>query len=190
MLATGRELGTTLWIADALGNLGEDLMTAGEAEAAATYLDEALRLAGEGIKFVMRPTLARAEILLRTGSAVQSLEVARHAGRIAPGMRVFVADALRIEGEALAALGRAGEAEPVLRAAKALAVELSATPIRWRTGLALARLLAANGHRSEAKAEATEALTAIESVAAALPDAGLRGLFEASGPLRDIRAFL
>jgi class 3 adenylate cyclase/tetratricopeptide (TPR) repeat protein len=190
MLATARELGTALWIADALGNLGEDLMAAGQDEAAARHLAEAVRVACEGVKHVMGPTLARAEILLRGGVAEHALEAARQASRVAPEMRVFVAEARRIEGEALVALARGGEAETLLREVKALATELAAAPVRWRACLALARLLAGDGRRAGARAEAAEALATLEGVAAALSDPWLRDLFEESAPVREAQTII
>src|SRR6185295_10769551 len=145
MLVIARELGTSLWTADALGNLGEDLALAGDDEAAARYLAEALAHVGEGKKHALRPLIAQAEILLRAGRMEDALAAARHAGSFAIEVRVFVAEARRVEGEVLAALGRVGEALAILRETKATTIEIGAAPARWRICLALGRILARDG---------------------------------------------
>ncbi|HEY7868251.1 MAG TPA: hypothetical protein VIF59_03435, partial [Methylomirabilota bacterium] len=185
MLTVARELGTSLWTADALGNLGEDLLLAGEDEAAARYLAEAIALSDGGmIKHALRPAIAQADLLLRIGHRDESLAAARRAAAMAPEMLVFVADARRVEGEALAALGRLPEALAVLHEAKATAAALDARPPRWRICLALGRILAGIGQVSEAAAEIAEARALLSAVSSDLPDPELRGLFERSEPWR------
>ena len=185
MLTVARELGTSLWTADALGNLGEDLLLAGEDEAAARYLAEAIALSDGGmIKHALRPAIAQADLLLRIRPPNEALAAARRAAAMSPEMRVFVADARRVEGEALAALGFVDEALAVLREAKATAVALDARPPRWRICLALARILAGTGQVSEAAAEIAEARAVLAAVSSELPDPELRGRFERSGPWR------
>jgi hypothetical protein len=185
MLETARELGTSLWTADALGNLGEDLLQAGDDEAAARYLAEAIAKAGGGIKHALRPLMARAELALRAGRAEDALAAARHVAALAPEMRVFVAEARCIEGEALALLGQSAEALAVLGDAKAQAAAIGAAPPRWRSALALRRVLDRCGRRDEARREAAEARAVLESVAAQLSDPELRRLFEHSNAWRE-----
>ena len=185
MLETARELGTSLWTADALGNLGEDLLQAGDHEAAARHLAEAIAKAGDGIKHALRPLIAQAELGLRAGRAEDALAAARHVAALAPEMRVFVAEARCIEGEALAMLGRSAEALAVLGDAKAQAAAIGAAPLRWRSALALRRILDRCGQRDEARREAAEARAVLERVAAQLSDPELRRLFEHSDAWRD-----
>jgi tetratricopeptide (TPR) repeat protein len=186
MLMITRELGTSLWTADALGNVGEDLLLAGEDEAAAPYLAEAIALSDGGmIKHALRPAIAHADLRLRVGRAEDALAAARRAAAMAPEMLVFVADARRVEGEALAALGRVREALDVLREAKATAVALDARPPRWRICLALGRILAGTGQGSQAAAEVAEARALLAAASSELPDPELRGLFERSDPWRN-----
>jgi tetratricopeptide (TPR) repeat protein len=185
MLETARELGTSLWTADALGNLGEDLLQAGDDEAAARYLAEAIAKAGGGIKHALRPLMARAELALRAGRAEDALAAARRVAALAPEMRVCVAEARCIEGEALALLGQSAEALAVLGDAKAQAAAIGAAPPRWRSALALRRVLDRCGRRDEARREAAEALSVLESVAAQLSDPELRRLFEHSNAWRE-----
>jgi class 3 adenylate cyclase/tetratricopeptide (TPR) repeat protein len=185
MLVIARELGTSLWTADALGNLGEDLLLAGDDEAAARYLAEALAHAGEGMKHAQRPLIAQAELLLRAGRVEDALAAARHAGSVAVEVRVFVAEARRVEGEALAALGRVDEALAILRDAKATTVEIGAAPGRWRICLALSRILGRGGHVVQAAAETAEARALLAAVSVELSDPALRRLFESSDPWRE-----
>ena len=185
MLETARELGTSLWTADALGNLGEDLLQAGDDEAAARYLAEAIAKAGGGIKHALRPLIAQAELGLRAGRAEDALAAARRVAALAPEMRVFVAEARCIEGEALAMLGRSAEALAVLGDAKAQAAAIGAAPPRWRSALALRRVLDRCGRHDEARREAAEARAVLECVSAQLPDPQLRRLFGHSDAWRE-----
>jgi tetratricopeptide (TPR) repeat protein len=185
MLETARELGTSLWTAEALGNLGEDLLQAGDDEAAARYLAEAIAKAGDGIKYALRPLIAQAEIALRTGRGEDALAAARRVAALAPEVRVFVAEARCVEGEALAILGRSEDALAVLGDAKAQAAAIGAAPTRWRSALALRRVLDRCGRRDEARREAAEAGAVLESVAAQLSDPELRRLFEHSDAWRE-----
>ncbi|HWO06056.1 MAG TPA: tetratricopeptide repeat protein, partial [Methylomirabilota bacterium] len=185
MLETARELGTSLWTADALANLGEDLLQAGDDEAAARYLAEAIAKAGGGIKHALRPLIAQAELGLRAGRAEDALAAARRVAALAPEMRVFVAEARCIEGEALAMLGRSAEALAVLGDAKAQATAIGAAPPRWRSALALRRVLDRCGRHDEARREAAEARAVLERVSAQLPDPQLRRLFGRSDAWRE-----
>ena len=131
----------------------------------------------------------RARILLDAGDARGALAAAREAAARAPWMRVFVGDARRVEAEALADLEGLEAALPLLREVEALAAQIDTTPLRWRTALALARLLTAAGRHDEARAAARRALAALESVARELDPAD-RASFEASEPMMRARAAL
>ena len=185
MLAIARDLGTRLWIAEAVGEVGQNAAAAGTAEAAG-LLGEAVELAGEARKFATRAALARAELALGQGRVDEALESARGYQRDYAQYAVFVADARRIEGEALAALGRLAEGETLLRQARADATALGAAPAGWRASLALARLLDATGRPDDARAARADARRLLERVAAGLsgvPDL-LRG-FQASPAYRE-----
>jgi Flp pilus assembly protein TadD len=93
---------------------------------------------------------------------------------------VFVADARRIQGEALAALGRLDEALVTLCGAKLEAAALSAEPPRWRACLALGELLRQTGRQDEAAAEFDEALGLLHAVSTSLSDPDLRRSFSES----------
>jgi class 3 adenylate cyclase/tetratricopeptide (TPR) repeat protein len=185
MLTIARDLRTTLWIAEATGEVGQDLVAAGAAEGP-DLMAEAVELAGEAIKFGIRAALALADFALQQDRASEALEAARRFQRRYSQYSVFIADARRIEGEALAALGQLADAEALLRRAKAETATLGAAPAGWRAGLALARLLDRTGRGDEARQARADARRLLEKVAAGLsgvPDL-LRG-FQASPPYRE-----
>ena len=137
------------------------------------------------MKHSLRPLIAQAEILLRAGRMEDALAAARHAGSIAIEVRVFVAEARRVEGEVLAALGRVEEALAILRETKATTIEIGAAPARWRICLALGRILARDGRVAEAAAETAEARALLAAVSGELSDPELRRFFERSAPWRE-----
>jgi class 3 adenylate cyclase/tetratricopeptide (TPR) repeat protein len=186
MLAIARELGAALWIADALGELGQDLVAAGQPAEGARHLAESVATADEAVKFAMRPALALADLALREGRPEEARVQARRVQAIVPQCVVFAADARRVEGEALRALGRPAEAEACLRGASAEAHALGAAPAAWRATLALARLLAATGREADARVERARARALLEGVAVGLAGyPALRRAFEATEPFRE-----
>jgi tetratricopeptide (TPR) repeat protein len=185
MLETARDLGTSLWTADAYGNLGEDLLQAGDGEATARYIEAAIANAGDCMKYALRPLIAQAELHLRAGRAEDAVAAARHVAALAPEMRVFVADARCVEGEALARLGRLEEAITVLADARAIVAAIGALPGQWRIGLALAGLLDRCGRPDQARDAAAEALAALQRTARDISDPALRRRFQDSNPWRE-----
>jgi tetratricopeptide (TPR) repeat protein len=183
-LATSRALGATIWIADALGELGQDLVAAGDLPGGEARLREAVTTAGEALEFAVRALIALAEVTLRRGRPAEALAAAESFTARLGAFRVHAADARRIAGEALAALGRAAEAEAALQAAKAEATRLGATPPRWRACLALARLHARAGRAAQASAEQAEARELLDAVLAALPSEDLRRSFASTELVR------
>jgi tetratricopeptide (TPR) repeat protein len=180
MLAIAHDLRTTLWIAEAKAELGQDLVAVGAAEGPA-LLAAAVELAGDVIKFAIPALLALADVALQQGRASDALEAARRFQRRYAEYPVFVADACRVEGDALVALGQTADGEARLRQAKAAAATLGAAPVGWRASLALARLLDATGRADEARAARGDARRLLEKVATGLSGAPdlLRG-FRAS----------
>jgi len=73
----------------------------------------------------------------------------------------------------------------VLGDAKAQAARIDAAPGRWRSALALRRVLRRCGRHDQAAREAVEARAALERVAAELRDPELRRLFEGSDAWRE-----
>jgi hypothetical protein len=58
MLSITRELGTVIWIACALAELGEDLIALGDDARGGDLLVEVVSTAGEADEFVVRPLMA------------------------------------------------------------------------------------------------------------------------------------
>ena len=171
MLGIARELSTALWLADALSELGQDLVAAGEIADGARHLAEAIQAAHEAVQFTVRPGAALTELALRTGQPAEALGHLARLEPIASQFALYMLDARRAEGEALVALGRRDEGEARLRAVKAEAAALGAVPAGWRASLALARLLDATGREAEARATRAEARRLLEKVAAGLTGA-------------------
>jgi class 3 adenylate cyclase/tetratricopeptide (TPR) repeat protein len=185
MLTIARDLRTTLWIADAVGEAGQDFVAGGAADGV-RRLGEAVELAGEAVKFAMRPLLALADLALDQGRPGEALDAARRLQRILAQYAAFATEARRAEGQALFALGQVAEGEGVLRRAKAEAAELGAAPVGWRASLALARLLGATGRADDARAARADARRLLDKVAAGLTGVPelLRG-FQASPAYRE-----
>jgi predicted Zn-dependent protease len=171
--------------ADSLTVVRSLLPDGADADARARIILEAIAKAGGGIKHALRPLIAQAEIGLRAGRAEDALAAARRVAALAPEMRVFVAEARCIKGEALAMLGRSAEALAVLGDAKAQAAAIGATPPRWRSALALRRVLDRCGRHDEARREVAEARVVLERVSAQLPNPQLRRLFGHSDAWRE-----
>ncbi|HKZ06248.1 MAG TPA: AAA family ATPase, partial [Methylomirabilota bacterium] len=146
-LAIARLLGTTVWIAEARCNVGEDLIALGRRDDAVAALDQSIVDCGDLMFYVIPPLTLRASLHLDAGDAPAALAMAREALTRAPRMRVFVGDARRVEAEALAVLDGLDAALPRLREVEALAAEVEAPPMAWRAALAAARLLGAAGRR-------------------------------------------
>jgi class 3 adenylate cyclase/tetratricopeptide (TPR) repeat protein len=189
MLGLAEGLGAGIWLAEARTNVAEDLIAVGRAREADAQLARSIVDCGDLVFYLIPSLTMRARILLDAGDARGALAAAREAAARAPWMRVFVGDARRVEAEALADLEELETALPLLREVEALAAQIDTTPLRWRTALALARLLAAAGRPDEARAAAGRALAALESVARDLDPAD-RASFEASEPMVRARAAL
>jgi len=180
MLGIARRLGAVIWIAEALGELGCDRLALGDQVEAALLLDEAISTGGSALKFVLPAMRGRVELLLRRGDAAGALDAARHFQETSREFRIHVVEGQRLEGEALLALGDLDAAEMVVRGAKAEAVMRGLKKATWRTSLMLAEILIARGRPDEAASEREEALAALQTAAAELPD-DLRARF-LSGP--------
>jgi hypothetical protein len=129
------------------------------------------------------------EVVLRAlrGEDLDALR-ARRFLETAPQFRVMAPDAVGIEGEALAALGRMEEAEVALLRAGAEAVAMRAQPPRWRACLALGNLFERTGRVEQAADEYPEDLPLLEAMAGTLSDPDLRQSFVGSEPIERARA--
>ena len=82
-----------------------------------------------------------------------------------------------LRGDALAATGRAVEAEADLRAARAAVEERGGRALLWRLDARLGRLYWAQGRRTEAEQAFAAARATVDALAADLADPALRATF-------------
>jgi predicted ATPase len=135
--------------------LGWTRITAGD-------IDHGLRLMEEAIA-VTRQTARRfyfdyellvfADALLKSRAAGRAQEIVNEALAYieSSGSRIYEADAHRLKGECLAAVGATVEAENSLRKGIAIAESQGALSLVLRATVALARLLNGLGHRSQSR---------------------------------------
>ena len=180
MLGISRDLGSALWLTDALSEVGQDLLALGEREPGLARLEEALAGGGDALEFTVRAHLALADFSLRGGHPEEALDRARRFLAAGFEFPVYVAGARRVEGEALAALGRTDEAEAVLRCVQAEASALGALAPDWEASLALADLLGAAGRAAEAAHEQARARALLDRVSLEVTDPALRASFLAT----------
>lgn len=171
-------LGTMLWLGEARENLAEDLIALGRPDEAAPLIDATVSELGELAFYVFRPLTLRAELRLGAGDAREAAAIARAAIALSPALSVWVQEARRVEGEALAVANGPEAAE---RGAEA-------GPARWRAALAQARLFADLGRTEERRAAAARALVSLEATAADIEDPQLKRSFEATEPMVRARA--
>jgi tetratricopeptide (TPR) repeat protein len=169
-LELARRLGASIWIADALGNIGRDCLLDGELDAAGPLLEEAATTAGECHEKVVLPLLSLGALALQRGRPDDALAVVerfRVAGR---DYLVLGAETGRIEAAAWAAMGRHADAATALSRVIREAERFEMRPTRWRAGLDLAGALHALGRLDDARREAAEVATLLAAFAAELPD--------------------
>ena len=182
-------LGTALWLGEARGNLAEDLIALGRTADADALLADAIADLGELAFHVVHSVTLRAELELGAGDARAAMTSARAAIALAPSLRVWVEDARRVEGEALAIIEGPDAGLAVLADAERRAGAIGAAPVRWRAALAQSRLLGEMGRSEESRAAAARALVALENTASEIEDPALRRSFESSPPMALARVF-
>jgi tetratricopeptide (TPR) repeat protein len=187
MLGITRELGTALWTAAALAELGADLIELGEIPESERLLQAALDEAGEATEFVIAPLITQTDLLLRAGRFEAALDKTRQTCEVATEYAVFALHSRAQQGQALLALGRFDEGEQVLRDVQTQARSIDAAPALWQACLALADHLSARGRTAEAARERAEALDKLTQSATDLPD-DLRGSFMDTPAMRRARA--
>ncbi len=172
-VALANEIGSLTWLRIASGELGAACVAAGELARA-----EAVLLAATGGERPLETIGGRlvgagqAELALARGEAQQALQLVDQLIATAPHARETAIPRLwLLRGEALAALGRLGDAEAMLLEAQAAATALRLRPLHWRVHAALGHVLWAAGRRAAARAAFAAAETQIAELAAELPEA-------------------
>jgi DNA-binding CsgD family transcriptional regulator len=179
-LALAREIGSAVWIKHASADLALVQVLGGDFGLTESFLDQALTpqvpVQTQGRRRCWR---ARAELSLVRGEASRCLEIVDWLIATAPNVRREGAIPLlwMLRGEALAALGRRGEAEAALLAARDVALEQGLGPLLRRVHLSLGKLLDAQGRRDEAYHEFFAARRIVDELAASVPDELVRTQF-------------
>lgn len=169
-----------------LALLGASHVALGDLEKAREVLDAAL---GSGTDSpALTPTLAqrlcwlaRAELAIAEGKPDVALSIAE---RLIASAKQTTSDdwlphprLLKAQGDALAELGRAAEAEAAWHAALRSTEILGARPLRWKIHSALGRLYLAQSRRSEAESHLAEARSVTAALAASISDQDMRQCF-------------
>lgn len=125
--------------------------------------------------------MARAELLLALGDPTESLGIV---GRLIALVKDTTTDdapveprLLKLQGEALTALGHIEQADAALHDAARAAELQGARPLLWRCHVALGKLYQARAQRAEAEAHFASARATLVALADAVPDAALRERF-------------
>ena len=181
-LAHARETDSTHWIHCTAGFLAAVYLQQREAQRADELLSSVLapdapaQTLGQRLVWCARADVALAQGDARTALAiVERLEVAtanRPESGPAPILRLLL-----LRSEALAALKRPEEAEPLLQTACALAARQGARPILWRLHVALGHVMRLQERYSETETACAAARGGVESLAASIPEQDLREAF-------------
>jgi DNA-binding CsgD family transcriptional regulator/tetratricopeptide (TPR) repeat protein len=185
-LANG--VGSQWWRGNAASVLASVLVAQNDPDGAEAVLDDGFGPAVAGEELARRVTAsrtlaermgwrARAELALARGAPAHALAILdaliASAETTAPGQ--VVPPLWRLRGEARVALGRVGEAETTLLAARAAADRWGMRPVLWRIELALARLYHTAREEVQSRSALAAGLSVIQHLAERIP----------AGPLRD-----
>ena len=179
-LALAHEVGSWNWIRIVSAFLApahllqNDLTKAESILTAALEPDAAMQTIGQRLVWA-----ARADLALARRDPVLALDITDRLIASAANLsnERVIPRLWKLRGEALAALGRTAEAEPLLRAAQEAAHAQGLRPWLWRICVALGRLYQTQAQREEAKQAFSTARALIEELAASLPDEQLREHF-------------
>ena len=174
MLEIAREVGSALWTTEALANVAADQLALGKLEAARAATDEAIDLGAQYQKGSMDALLTRVHLLLLDGRPADALDAARTTRTSIAEFRVRLPEIVVLEGAALAALGRADEAEAACREALGLARAVGAAVGLWQAADALVTLLTSLDRTDEAASLRAAAGAELDALAVDLDEPGLR----------------
>lgn len=129
------------------------------------------------------------ELWLARGDADRALKYADECYEASTGTESAknVVKALRLKGQALAAMGKLDDAEGALTEAVEIAREVANPPQLWKTLVAMGDLRRGQGREEEAKTTYSEALAEIDRIASTLSDENLRRTFVESEFVAGIR---
>lgn len=181
-----QRLGFAAGMGETSHNIAITLRDMGQLDEADRYERRAIDFAAdaENVRLAAMARAGRADISLRRGEAAVGQAEARKA--VAEyrliGDVLGEADALRVQGLALVALGELAEAEAVIRGALALSEQSGATLIQAESRAAALRVALANGDRAWALAEYQRAMMLYQSLGAEAEMAQLTEWWAAQPP--------
>jgi DNA-binding CsgD family transcriptional regulator/tetratricopeptide (TPR) repeat protein len=187
-LRISHEIGSRHWINTTTGSLASACILQGELEQAESFLnaefsdDAPVQTLGQRMAWC-----ARAELALARGDPDLALQIT---GRLSTSAANISAQRgiprlAKLRGEALVALHQATEAETALRSAQEMTTVQGARPWLWRICVTLGTLYQTQSREAEAEQAFSTARTAIEELAANIPDEHVQEHF-----LREAEALL
>jgi DNA-binding NarL/FixJ family response regulator len=178
-IALAHALGSEVFVGEITSTLAmayvldRDLLQAEMALAAVLPRDQSPRNLVE-----RKMALAWGELALARGAPEQALAMAEQLLASAPGsVRGPIPALLKLQGESLLALGRAGEAAPILELARREAKTHELCPLLWQILRALGQAHQRLGNKQAAQDAYATARAVIEKLAATLDDAELHTQF-------------
>ena len=179
-LALAHEVGSWNWIRIVSGFLArayllqQDFTKAESILTAALEPDAAMQTIGQRLVWA-----ARADLALARGNPVLALDITDRLIASAANLSEerVIPRLWKLRGEALSALGRAAEAETVLRVAQETAHEQGLRPVLWRIDVTLGKLYQVQRRQQEAEQALSTARALIEELAAKVPGEHLREHF-------------
>jgi DNA-binding CsgD family transcriptional regulator len=175
-----RSLGSSFWINNSIAYLGRAYRMRGDLASARALLAPALPPDGLPHNIQQRHVLwAWGELLLAEGDAPGALRIAEELFASVPGAPHGqpIPALLKLQGEALLKLGRAGDAAAALEAARQGAQERGEQPLLWQILAALGRAYRQLGRDTEAQHTLAAASAVVVALAAAIADDELREQF-------------
>jgi DNA-binding CsgD family transcriptional regulator len=179
-LPLARSLGSSFWINNSIAYLGRAYRMRGDLASARVLLAPALPPDGQPHNVQQRHVLlAWGELLLAEGDAPGALRIAEALLASAPGASHGqpIPALLKLQGEALLKLGRAGDSAVALEAAQQGAQERGEQPLLWQIQAALGRACRQLGRDTEAQHALAAASAVVVALAAAIADDELREQF-------------
>jgi tetratricopeptide (TPR) repeat protein len=179
-LAIARELRSPAMIHNVSGVLAAAYLQLGDLESAQACLEMVIShqtpMDTTGKRYCW---VRRAELALAQDDPALAFDITERLIASAPGMSPgrVITYLWKLKAEALAAMGRAEEACPLLRAAVENARATEERFLLWRVHGSLGRLYRDMGHREAAENELSAARGLIDELAATVPDEALRENF-------------
>jgi DNA-binding CsgD family transcriptional regulator len=175
-------VGSLYWLRTVTSFLASACMLQGEHDRAEALLQEVLEPDMPALTMAQRHAwCARAELELVRKNPMQTLVILDRlfaaAPNVDPGDQHTIPRLAILRSDALIALGRLAEAEALLRAAHATALQRGIRSMQWRILVRLAALYHVQGHRDEAEAAGAAARALVADLATSLADETLRATF-------------